>query len=157
MWSIECTNAFDSVKVLLCTSPVLAVPDFSRPFKLEVDASAVGAGAVLLQEHSDGIDHPVSFYSKKFNRHQVNYSTIEKEALALLLALQHFEVYVGSSSLPVVVYTDHNPLVFLNRMRNSSHRLMRWSLLVQGFNLEIRYKKGSENVVADALSRAHSG
>lgn len=93
------------MKSLLSHTPVLAIPDVSRPFKLEVDASAVGADAVLLQEDAEGIDHPVSYFSKKFNRHQLSYSTIEKEALALLLALQHFEVYVGSSPLPVVVYT----------------------------------------------------
>lgn len=94
-------------------------PKFSVPFKLEVDASAVGAGAVLLQEDEEGIDHPICFYSKKFNRHQCNYSTIEKEALALL-SLQHFEVYVGSTSYPVLVYTDHNPLTFLCRMYNQN-------------------------------------
>lgn len=83
----------------------------------------------------------------------MNYSTIEKETLAMLLALQHFEVYVGSSSLPVTVYTDHNPLVFLSTMYNHNQRLMRWALLVQGFNLVIRHKKGAENIVADTLSR----
>ncbi len=122
-------------------------------FKLEVDASAVGAGAVLLQEDEDGIDHPVCYFSRKFNKHQVNYSTIEKEALALLMALQYFDVYIGSSTYPVVVFTDHNPLVFLARMYNQNQRLMRWSLIVQGYNLIIKHKKGVENVIADALSR----
>lgn len=122
-------------------------------FKLEVDASATGAGAVLLQEDSQGIDHPVCYFSRKFDKHQLRYSTIEKETLALLLALQHFEVYVGGSSHPVVVYTDHNPLVFLSRMYNQNQRLMRWSLIVQNYNLRILHKKGSENVMADALSR----
>ncbi len=98
-------------------------------------------------------DHPVCFYSKKFNHHQVNYSTIEKEALALLLALQHFEVYVGSSSQPVDVYTDHNPLIFLQQMCNKNQRLMRWSLICQSFNLQIKYKKGVDNMIADSLSR----
>lgn len=93
------------------------------------------------------------YFSKKFNSHQANNSTIEKETLALLLALQHFEVYVGSSVLPVVVYTDHNPLVFLMRMYNQNQRLMRWALAMQDYRLEIRHKKGSENVIADALSR----
>ncbi|KAL7852124.1 hypothetical protein SRHO_G00179090 [Serrasalmus rhombeus] len=101
-----------------CRATVVNKEDFSHPFKLEVDASATGAGVVLLQEDSSGIDHPVCYYSKKFVKHQLNYSTIEKEALALLLALQHFEVYMGSSPLPLVMYTDHNPLVFLSRMRN---------------------------------------
>ncbi len=115
----------------MCNSPVLAGPQFKRAFKLEVDASAVGAGAVLLQEGADGVDHPVCFFSRKFNKHQVNYSTIEKETLALLLALQFFEVYLGSSNLPTLVYTDHNPLVFLSRMYNANQRLMRWALFVQ--------------------------
>ncbi len=152
-WSAESQHAFDSVKTLMCNAPVLMAPDCARSFKLEVDASAVGAGAVLIQEDANGIEHPISYYSRKFNKHQLNYSTIEKEALALLLALQHFEVYLGSSSLPIVVYTDHNPLVFLTRMYNHNQRLMRWALIVQNYNLEIRHKKGSENVFADALSR----
>lgn len=83
-----------------------------------MDASAAGAGAVLLQKDEEGIDHPICFYSKKFNRHQCNYSTIEKEALALLLSLQHFEVYVGSTSYPVLVYTDHNPFTFLSNVQS---------------------------------------
>ncbi len=153
MWSSECQQAFESAKSLLCHSPVLAAPDLSRPFKLEVDASAVRAGAVLVQEDADGVDHPVSYFSRKFNKHQVHYSTIEQETLALLWALQHFEVYLGSSSLPVTVFTDHNPLTFLSRMYNHNQRLMRWALIVQECNLNIQHKKGLENVCTDALSR----
>lgn len=152
-WSPECQKAFESAKSLLSHSPVLAAPDLSRPFKLEIDASAVGAGAVLLQENAKGVDHPVSYFSRKFNKYQVRYSTIEQETLALLWALQHFEVYLGSTSLPVLVFTDHNPLTFLSRMYNHNQRLMRWALVVQGYNLKIKHKKGSENVTADALSR----
>ncbi len=110
IWSDESQHAFEAIKHLLCSSPVLSAPTLSAPFKLEVDASAVGAGAVLLQEDKEGIDHPICFFSKKFNKHQLNYSTIEKEALALLRSLQHFEVYVGSTPYQVGVYTDHNPL-----------------------------------------------
>ncbi len=62
-----------------------------------------------------------------------------------------FEVYVGSSSIPVLIFTDHNPLIFLSRMRNANQRLMRWSLFIQ----EICYKKGKDNVLADALSRSY--
>ena len=155
-WSPDCEHAFQSVKVLLSEAPVLAAPDFSKPFQLEIDASSIGAGAVLLQEDGCGVAHPVCYFSRKFNKHQLNYSTIEKEALALLLALQHFDVYVGSSSLPVTVYTDHNPLVFLSRMYNQNQRLMRWALLIQDYVLDIKHKKGVHNVVADALSRAYT-
>ncbi len=153
VWTSECDYAFAAAKSLLCSAPVLAAPNFTLPFQLEVDASGTGAGAVLLQAGEDGVTHPVSYFSTKFKRHQLNYSTIEKETLAMLLALQHFEVYVCSSPSPVTVYTDHNPLVFLNQMYNHNQRLMRWALMVQGFQLNIQHKKGSENVVADALSR----
>lgn len=117
-----------------------------------MNASESGAGAVLLQEGANGIEHPVSYFSKKFNRHQHSYSTIEKEALALVLALRHFEVNVGSSNQPITVYTDHNPLVFINQMRNSNQR-MRWSLLLQSHNIEMKHIRGSDNVIADALAR----
>lgn len=152
-WSKDCNSAFESAKMLLCNAPVLAAPDFDKPFKLEIDASTVGAGGVLLQEDGDGVDRPVSFFSRKFSECQSRYSTIEQETLALLLALQFFEVYVGSSALPVVVFTDHNPLVFLKQMYNQNRRLMRWALIVQGYNLQVCYVKGTNNVVADALSR----
>lgn len=133
---------------------MLAAPNFTRPFKLEVDASALGPGAVLLQEDEYGIDHPVCYFSKKFKKHQLDHSTIEKEALALLLALQHYEVYLGPNSVPTTVFSDHNPLVFLRQMQNSNQRLMRWSSLLQDFNIDFCYKKGVKNVMADALSRS---
>lgn len=106
--------------VLRSNAPVLAAPVFDRPFKLVVDVSDVGPGAVLLQDDENGFEHPISYFSKKFNSHQRTYSTIEKEALALVLALFYFEVYVGSKLCPVIVYTDHNPLVFIRQMRNKN-------------------------------------
>lgn len=141
-----------SIKSLLCSSPVLLAPRFDKPFMIQVDASQFGAGAVLLQEDGQGLTRPVSFFSKKFNRYQLNYSVIEKEALALVWSLQHFEVYVGGR--PLVVYTDHNPLTFLQSFKCPNQRLMRWSLFLQAYALEIRHIKGVDNVIADALSRA---
>lgn len=155
VWNETCETAFCSAKDLLCNAPVLQAPNFAVSFSLQVDASANGAGAVLIQADDAGIEHPVSYFSKKFNRCQRNYSTIEKEALALLLAIQHFEVYLSSGD-HIVVYTDHNPLIFLARMSNTNQRLMRWALFLQEFNLDIRYKKGTENIVADALSRVYT-
>ncbi|XP_019209398.1 uncharacterized protein LOC109198415 [Oreochromis niloticus] len=102
-----------------------AYVNFSKPFKLEVDASEVGAGAVLLQDDGQGVSHPVCFFGKKFDAHQRRYSTIEKETLAMLLALQHFDVYVGSTSQPVEVFTDHNPLVFLSRSTSCPDWMLR--------------------------------
>lgn len=153
LWTEKCQNAFDLLKGLLISSPVLMAPRLDHPFKLAVDASDIGAGSVLLQEDSKGFEHPVCYYSKKFNPCQAKYSTIEKEALSLVLALQHFEVYLGSTAGPVVIYTDHNPLTFLNKMKNKNQRLLRWSLFLQQFNLDIQHIRGKNNAIADALSR----
>lgn len=153
-WTADCQHAFENAKSLLSSAPVLAAPRLEEPFQLQVDASQVGAGAVLLQKDENGIDRPVSYFSLKFNRHQFNYSTIEKEALALIWALQHFEVYVGGGVHPVVVFSDHNPLTFLSSLQNTNQRLMRWALFLQPYNLSIRHIKGSDNVMADALLRA---
>ena len=144
--------AFDKVKLLLQKSPVLKSPDYEKPFKLIIDSSDVGTGSVLVQEASDGLDHPVSYFSKKFLKYQKNYSVVEKETLGLVLALEHFDVYLGSTPFKIKVYTDHN-LTFLKTMKNKNQRLVRWSLALQEYNLEIQHIPESENVVADALSR----
>ncbi len=81
VWTPRCQQAFEKVKSLLCNAPVLAAPRFDCPFALEVDASHVGVGAVLLQAEDLGFEKPISFFSKKFNSYQLNYSTVEKEAL----------------------------------------------------------------------------
>ena len=113
--------------MLLQSAPVLIAPDFNKPFKLTVDSSDLGVGAVLMQEHS-GIDLPICYFSKKFLKHQKNYSTIEKETLAFILALNHFDVYLETTFHPIQVFTDHNPLTFINRMKNNNQRLVRWSI-----------------------------
>ena len=153
VWTDDCQLAFDKVKLLLQKSPVLKSPDYEKPFKLIIDSSDVGTGSVLVQEASDGLDHPVSYFSKKFLKYQKNYSVVEKETLGLVLALEHFDVYLGSTPFKIKVYTDHNPLTFLRTMKNKNQRLVRWSLALQEYNLEIQHIPGSENVIADALSR----
>ena len=154
IWTDNCQKSFEKLKAILKSAPVLLAPNFDKEFKLAVDASDVGAGSVLLQEDDNGVDHPVCYYSKKFNKHQRNYSTIEKECLSLILALQHFEVYLASSVAPIVIFTDHNPLTFIHKMKNKNQRLLRWSLMLQEHNLDIRHIKGKDNIIPDALSRA---
>ena len=153
VWCYMCHKAFQELKALLNSAPVLAAPDFNAPFKLAVGASDFAAGAVLLQEDKDGVDHPVCYFSKKFSKSQRNCSTIEKECLALVLALQYFEVYIISSSQPIKVFSDHNPLVFLHKLKGKNQRLLRWSLMLQEHDLDIIHIKGKDNVIADCLSR----
>ena len=108
----RCREAFNKLKTIMINKPVLVTPDFEKPFKLAIDASDLGIGAVLVQT-IDGIDHPVSYFSKKLDKCQVNYSTIEKELLAILLALQHFDIYVSGNPVTVIIYTVQNSVVFL--------------------------------------------
>ena len=153
VWTNECQESFEKLKGILVNEPVLAAPNFTKPFKMAIDASDVGVGAVLLQENEEGIEKPVCYFSKKLNNFQKKYSTIEKEALSLVLALQQFEVYLTNSSGDITVYTDHNPLVFLEKFKTKNQRLYRWSLMLQPFSLKIVHIKGKNNVIADALSR----
>ncbi len=151
-WSKECQEALVKVKSILSSAPVLRAPDFQKPFMLAVDACDVGVGAVLLQVDEDGFEKPVAYFSKKLNRHQKAYSTVEKESLALVLAMKHFEVYVASSER-VVVYSDHNPLAFLAKFKSANARVFRWSLVLQPYDLQVKHIAGKNNVIADALSR----
>lgn len=97
-----------------------------------------------------------SIFQSSLHYYQKQYSTIKKKAFALLLALQHFDLYIGGSATPLLVYTDHNPLTFLAQMSNANQSLIRWALTVQEYNLDIRQMKGSKNVIVDALSRENS-
>ena len=89
-------------------------PDHSCPFQLQIDVTGVGIGAIFLQKDSlSGILYPVGYLSAKLKRHQLGYSIIEKEALALVLALQQFECYLYHSPQTIDIYMDRNPLAFL--------------------------------------------
>jgi len=130
--------------------PVLRPADYSLPFCLAVDASDLAVGATLFQV-VENIEHPVCFYSKKLDIHQKRYSTIEKEALGLVLAVRYFSLYLGTGV--VTVYTDHNPLTFLQRMANHNQKLLRWSLELQQYNIDIVHRAGKDNLLSDLLSR----
>ena len=121
-WTDACQDAFCKVKRILTNPPVLVTPDYSKEFLLYTDSSDVAVGAFLMQCDADGVERPVSFVSKKLNKCQKGYSTIEKEALSLLLAVKHYDVCLGSSSFPIQVFTDHNPLTFVHRMKTENQR-----------------------------------
>ena len=125
VWTKECQDTFVKIRALLTNAPILKSPQFYEPFILQIDASDVGAGAVLLQYSDDKVFHPVCYASTKFKPYQKHYSMIEKECYALLFAIEKFNVYLNGSCFPIIVYTDHNPLKFLHKMKNSNQRLMR--------------------------------
>ena len=152
-WTNDCQRAFEAIKAFLISSPVLKAPEFDKPFVLQVDASDAAVGAVLMQTGDDGVLHPVSFSSRKLKPHQRSWSTVEKEAWALLHALEQFDVYVNNPVHCIKVISDHNPLTFVNKMKNKNARLTRWGLALQQYNIEILHIKGKDNLIADLLSR----
>ena len=150
VWSEDAQKAFLDLKSRLASQPILRPPDFKLPFALAVDASDRAVGGFLFQV-VDGVEHPLCFYSKRLNIHQQRYSTVEKEAFALISTTRAFSVYFGTQ--PVVVYTDHSPLQFLHKMANCNQKLLRWSLELAQYNLQIRHRPGSKNLIPDLLSR----
>ena len=112
---------------MLSSPPMLKPPDFNKGFILFIDASMLGIGAVLTQIDDSEVERPVAYFSRKLNQHQIKYSTVEKECLALVLAVEHFAIYLTCGQ-KVIVYSDHNPLVFLNKMKEKNKKLLRWNL-----------------------------
>ncbi|KAM1230451.1 hypothetical protein ACFX11_040756 [Malus domestica] len=143
-------KAFKHLKEMLTSAPIIRPPDWSIPFELMCDASDYVLGAVLGQR-KDKQPHVIYYASRTLNDAQLNYSTTEKELLAVVFALEKFRSYLLGTK--VIIYTDHAALKYLLTKKEAKPRLIRWMLLLQEFDIEIRDKKGSENVVADHLSR----
>ncbi|WP_353804360.1 RNase H-like domain-containing protein, partial [Acinetobacter baumannii] len=115
---------------LLSKDPVLRLPDTSKEFVLRTDAADKGIGAILMQEH-EGKLFPVSYASKKLSRAEKNYSTMEKECLAIIWGIRKFELYL--QGVKFVLQTDHKPLTYLNSAKFVNSRIMRWAMYLQNF------------------------
>lgn len=132
------------------SAPVFWRPDFSRPFTVQTDASNYGIGEVLTQEHDDG-EHVISFISRSLNHAERNYSTTQRECLAVIWAIERFRGYLEGYKLTVV--TEHHSLIWLQQPKNPTGKLCRWALRLQAFDFDIIHRKGKSHVVPDALSR----
>lgn len=144
----DAMDAFRKLKTTLSSSDViLAYPDFSREFDLTTDASNYAMGAVLSQDN-----RPIVYLSKTLSKAEEHYATNEKEMLAIVWALKSLRNYLyGSTKLKI--FTDHLPLTYALNNKNANFKLKRWKAFLEDFNYELKYKPGSTNVVADALSR----
>ena len=154
LWSPEADEAFKRLKTLFTTAPVLAMPDSSRQFILEVDASETGIGAVLSQRSRDDNQlHPCAFFSRKLTPAERNYDVGNRELLAIHEALKEWRHWLEGASQPFVVLSDHKNLTYIRSAKRLSPRQSRWALFLTRFDFSITYKPGSQNVRADALSR----
>ncbi len=142
-WEKAQQDAFDTVKRVVAREVLLAYPRFDKPFEIFTDASDHQLGAVITQE-----GRPIAYYSRKLTAPQLNYTTTERELLAIVETLKEFRnILLGHS---IIVYTDHKNLTY--KVANTQ-RVMRWRLLIEEYGPELKYIKGVHNVVADALSR----
>jgi hypothetical protein len=150
----ECKQAFGALKKILTSTPVIQPPKWGAPFEIMCDASDYAVGAVLGQRINK-LPHVIYYASRTLNNTQLNYSTTEKELLAVVFALNKFRSYLLGSK--AIIYSDHVALKYLFSKKDAKSRLIRWILLLQEFDIEIWDKKGFENVVADHLSRLTVG
>ena len=150
LWTDACEQAFKALKEALISAPILAFPDFKETFHLYTDASNKGVG-VTLGQIQNGRKVAIAYAGRDFNSAEKNYSTTEREALAVIFGIKQFEPYLYGRKF--ILHTDHHSLKWLMSISDPSGRLARWSLLVQQYDFEIRNHPGAAHANADTLSR----
>ena len=150
-WSKECEQAFNTLKTYLTSAPVLALPDWLRPFVLDTDASDVGIGAVLSQIHQDGTEHVICYASRTLSKPERNYCVTRKELLAVVTFLKHFRQYLIGHHFTIC--TDHDALTWLRNFKTPEGQIARWLEKLQDYQFTIVHRPGRQRNNADALSR----
>uniref|UniRef100_A0A3P9MLE8 Uncharacterized protein n=1 Tax=Oryzias latipes TaxID=8090 RepID=A0A3P9MLE8_ORYLA len=156
IWNPTAQAAFDQLKKLFVSSPILIQPDSNRQFIVEVDASDSGVGGVLSQrEEGTNKLKPCAFFSKKLSPAERNYDVGNRELLAIKLALEEWRHWLEGAAHPFIVWTDHKNLAYLRSAKRLNSRQARWCLFFDRFNFTITYRPGSRNIKPDALSRKY--
>lgn len=150
IFNSEAMEAFNKLRSAITSEDVLCHPDFTKPFILETDACNTGIGSIISQEHN-GFTKPIAYFSRKLTKCQKNYSTTEKEMLAVVESIKHFKCYLYGNKFTVI--TDHRPLKWLMSLKDPQSRLARWALLLSEYDFEILPRKGKNHTNADYLSR----
>ncbi len=162
-WEEPQFKAFETLKTLMCRKPILLQPNFAKRFYLQTDASAYGVGAILSQVA--GIDdtpplknskpklHPLAYYSTTLSPAERNYDIYERELLAVMKSLTHWQHYLGWTKFPFIILTNHANLQYWKAPKNLNRRTARWHADLQEYNFEIHYIPGKTNTGLDILSR----
>lgn len=150
IWQEEQQHAFVGIRRCLIESPILSCPNFEVPFELQTDASNTGLGAVLIQV-IDNVEHVIAYPSRSLSAAERNYSTAEKECLAVIWSIQKYRAYLEGYHFKVI--TDHCSLRWLHNLKNPTGQLARWSLALLEYDFTITHRRGANHHVPDSLSR----
>lgn len=154
LWSLSADEAFQTLKARFTSAPILQMPDPTRQFVVEVDASDVGVGAILSQRSAfDQKLHPCAFFSRRLSPAERNYDIGDRELLAVKMALEEWRHWLEGAKEPFLVWTDHKNLQYISSAKRQNSRQARWSLFFTRFNFTLSYRPGSRNTKPDALSR----
>ena len=149
-WSTACEEAFEKLKTALTSPPLLAFPDFNRPFKLYTDASSFAVGGVLAQD-TDGVEHVICYLGRSLTASERNYGITEKECLALVYCVRKLDCYLRYSAFEAVV--DHSALQWLFALKEPTGKFARWVTLLQAYSMNIVHRPGKAHSNADGISR----
>ena len=150
-WTSDCQEAFDDLRLKLVSAPILAFPDYTKPFTLDTDASDTGVGAVLSQLDDNGAERVVAYASRTLSRAERRYCVTRKELLEVVTFLKHFRPYLLGRHF--TLRTDHGSLTWLARFKEPEGQLARWLEKLQEYDFNILHRPGKRHQNADALSR----
>ncbi|KAF8644052.1 hypothetical protein AX16_008709 [Volvariella volvacea WC 439] len=152
-WGIEQQKAFDTLKGLFLSKPILLAPDTNKPFLVETDASKVATGGVLKQQDFNGDWHLVAYLSQSLDPAQSNYQIYDQELLAIIRALQAWRQYLLGNQYTTMIYCDHQNLTYYREPQKLTPRQACWQIELSHFNIRLVHKPGKALVIADVLSR----
>ena len=158
-WTEDCENAFEKLKLALVSAPIPRAPEWNTIFHVHIDASAFAIGCILAQpgnqELEKNLDFPVSYASRQLNTAEKNYTTTEREGLAMIYAVKKFRHYLLANKF--IFFVDHQALLYLVNKPCATGRIVRWFVILLEFDFEVAVKKGRMHQRADHLSRITSG
>ena len=151
MWNDECQSSFDQLPKHLCSAPVLAYPNFQRPFILDTNASDTGIGGVLSQLDEDGRERVIAYNSRLLSKQERQYCVTRRKLLAVVAFVQHYRPYLICQKF--TLRTDHGSLIWLKNFKEPEGQLARWLERLQELDCEIVHRRGTSHRNADSLSR----
>ncbi len=146
-------TAFENLKAAYVSKPVLLMPDRTKPYEIECDASLFATGAILLQQDTNGDWHPVAYHSKSMSPTERNYQVYDRELMAVICSLREWRCYIYGSDYTTIVWTDHHNLTYYTHPQKLTRRQVRWMVELMDYDIKLQHKAGSKMIVADALSR----